>query len=1395
MIRPSIASSSGGAALRRPLAVLVLGLLCGLPPPAAAVTLTVDTTTDEVNADGDCSLREAVRAANTNLPVDDCPAGSDATTDEIMVPAGTYTLAGAANEDDALSGDLDILANTAALELIVTGAGPDATILEACTGSQQLASCSAGQGTADRLFNVRSAAATFRHLTMRHGTGPIGAAVYATLTPGPLTFDDCLIDDNHAGSDGGAVRSFADVTVIDSTFRDNGSGNRGGAIFTEGANLDVSGSTFSGNFSVAGGALCHNNNLSVVNSTFSGNTSGVNGGAILSIGTMVLESCTITGNTASATQDGRGGGFYHLGDAGAVATIRNSIIAGNVDLRATDKSPDCYGDLVSEGYNVVGIAQSSCFGFLNGPDTDQVGTAATPLDARLKPLADNGGSTPTHEPEPDSPAVDGGNPVLPGGAPPSCPATDQRSIARPQGPVCDSGAVETTDVPQILDLDAIQPTTGGNAGSVSAVLRGSGFQAGATVRLIRQGAADIVGIAPSVGGTGALLTTFDLVGAAAGTWSVVVTNPDTTTATLTDGFTVEAGGVAELWADPIVRRQFRRGRLTTIYVTYGNRGTVDAFGVPLWMAFPDEFLFALRFVVAPPPLHAGQPATDWTRVGITTRATDGPERRALPFVIPVVPAGFTGVLALRLRVPQTYPIGPFTLSFDIGEPFFRPQLSAAVTTSFVTAAKKRATDVLDATTLPGDPTIAAYVGDQLAAIRALATSAWRSNLGNAPLYSATHLLIDTSQFAAAAGGNALVTASASPEPHAGAFATLGRWLSDALFGASVSARLIDADCYAPPFYGECPEPDCVGFPEEGQCEPEDFPPCDQARPFAPCNPGDPEGPGPGGPGPLQPPPDVVDSSDPNDKIGPSGDQSYIDGTTPLPYAVFFENVATATAPAQEVVITDQLDVATLDLATFALGAIGFGDRLVVPPPGLQSFTTDVDLRPGTDLIVRIEAGLAAGTGVVTWRFTSLDPATGELTEDPLAGFLPPNVTPPEGDGSVLFTISPKAALPLGTTICNDARIVFDLNPFIDTPEWCNTIGTPPRPEDCENCLDDDLDGFTDRADPDCAPPADGGGAGVAPEAVKPVAKCAKGLRKVGAKLATTRFAAVAKCLKTTADCVHLKPGDGACTTTAARKCAKLFTTADANAERLVAALDEQCQAAASTLGPAAGLGFAHQADACAARGVPSIATVPEILECVRRSQACTVDRVLGTVVPRAAELLGLAGRDPTVELPCLAPATGGGGTVTADLRKPLRKCDTTLQKAAAKLLAGRNAGAQRCAAAVFACVQEKPGQAACLTKAAKTCGAGTAKTTGLDAAFVTAVTKACGPPLAMANLLAPAGLAAETLLTPCARLAVPTLDTPTSLATCIAHQLACRAQQLVETTTPRLKELLKAGDQ
>jgi hypothetical protein len=184
---------------------------------------------------------------------------------------------------------------------------------------------------------------------------------------------------------------------------------------------------------------------------------------------------------------------------------------------------------------------------------------------------------------------------------------------------------------------------------------------------------------------------------------------------------------------------------------------------------------------------------------------------------------------------------------------------------------------------------------------------------------------------------------------------------------------------------------------------------------------------------------VANVLDPNEKVGPAGmgEARYVRADAPLTYVIYFENVPTATASVQEINITDLLDTSKLDLDTFQFGPAAFG-ATVAPLSGHASAGVDVDLRPAQDLIVRVTADLDKLTGEVTWHFVGLDPDTMLLTDDPEAGFLPPN-TDGSGQGSVVFTVWPKAGLASGTQLSNAAEIVFELNPPIVTAPWSNTF--------------------------------------------------------------------------------------------------------------------------------------------------------------------------------------------------------------------------------------------------------------------------------------------------------------------------------------------------------------------
>ena len=45
--------------------------------------------------------------------------------------------------------------------------------------------------------------------------------------------------------------------------------------------------------------------------------------------------------------------------------------------------------------------------------------------------------------------------------------------------------------------------------------------------------------------------------------------------------------------------------------------------------------------------------------------------------------------------------------------------------------------------------------------------------------------------------------------------------------------------------------------------------------------------------------------------------------------------------------------------------------------------------------------------LLTWELKSIDPQTGDIPLDPSVGILPPNINPPEGEGSVMFVVMPE----------------------------------------------------------------------------------------------------------------------------------------------------------------------------------------------------------------------------------------------------------------------------------------------------------------------------------------------------------------------------------------------------
>jgi len=181
----------------------------------------------------------------------------------------------------------------------------------------------------------------------------------------------------------------------------------------------------------------------------------------------------------------------------------------------------------------------------------------------------------------------------------------------------------------------------------------------------------------------------------------------------------------------------------------------------------------------------------------------------------------------------------------------------------------------------------------------------------------------------------------------------------------------------------------------------------------------------------------TNSKDPNGKLTTGfGDQGYVPPDAPITYTIYFENQASATAPAEEVVVSDPLD-ANLDWSTVQLNQIEFNKVTIDVPGGLQSYTGSVNVTTDSNP-VSVNASLNSSTGTMTWTMQSVNPVTGGLPANPLAGFLPPNDSTNQGTGYLTFSVKPKSGLANGTTISNQASIVFDANAAIDTNTVTNT---------------------------------------------------------------------------------------------------------------------------------------------------------------------------------------------------------------------------------------------------------------------------------------------------------------------------------------------------------------------
>ena len=187
---------------------------------------------------------------------------------------------------------------------------------------------------------------------------------------------------------------------------------------------------------------------------------------------------------------------------------------------------------------------------------------------------------------------------------------------------------------------------------------------------------------------------------------------------------------------------------------------------------------------------------------------------------------------------------------------------------------------------------------------------------------------------------------------------------------------------------------------------------------------------------------VVRPSDPNDIVGPQsfGADHWTSSSNALPYTIHYENQASATAPAQQVTITQTLD-SDLNTNSFRLGDFGWGDIYVDVQDGTSFYIDRIDLTETRGYMVDVMAGVDVAKHEVFWSFTTIDPNTGEIPVDPTIGFLPPDSDGSIGQGFVNYTVRANAGATTGTVIDAKATIVFTTQEPIDTPAIFNTLDT------------------------------------------------------------------------------------------------------------------------------------------------------------------------------------------------------------------------------------------------------------------------------------------------------------------------------------------------------------------
>lgn len=311
-----------------------------------------------ISVDEDCSLSEAIHAANNDAEFDRCTAGDG---DDTITLTGDVTLSGRL---PTITTDMTIDGGN------YTVSGNDSSMIfsvdDATLTLQNMTVSSGRTGARGGAIHVNFGGLNLESVTVEDSwAGDAGGGIYAIDSN--VDMGGSHIKNNTAGRSGGAGIYFSSSTSghtlnIDSlsTFSGNTASQDGGAMRVAGGIVTIEQSSFTNNSADEGGVIeIWNGSLRVENTTMGMNSAreggAINAGADLDSATSVtLIHLTMASNTATER-----GAAIALTGSQATLSIGNSILSGETAEGVTQCHPGVSEYSVIEWVNNV-ISDKSC---------------------------------------------------------------------------------------------------------------------------------------------------------------------------------------------------------------------------------------------------------------------------------------------------------------------------------------------------------------------------------------------------------------------------------------------------------------------------------------------------------------------------------------------------------------------------------------------------------------------------------------------------------------------------------------------------------------------------------------------------------------------------------------------------------------------------------------------------------------------------------------------------------------------------------------------------------------------------------------------------------------------------------------------------------------------------